>query len=411
MRTRIQVLVIAAALLGTVTMPARAQEPSVDSRWLAYLGCWDQVGLAKAGICVVPAGWSSVDIVKLVKGEVVSRDRIAVTGERVPSTNGDCTGWERAEWSATGDRVYLQSEETCPGEVRRSGTGVIAMTPNGQWTYVQGGTMGGREPGVSVQRYRETVSDLALPDDVAAALHRNVSGTRQARAAASAPLAIADVIEVFSHLDAAVLEAWLVERGQKFALDAKGLVQLADGGVPSRVIDLMVALSYPNAFAINTAAHEGERLQTRNTRRDGRDYGYDASDASCYRYYTINPYDPYYYDPMYPYSLADSYGAYDCYRVRSGYAYAYPYGYYPGGYPVTIIYTGSGGNTSRPHGRVVNGQGYKEGPSTGDANPRSGTPSTWGTSSGSTSGSTGTMTTTTSTSSSSGEQRTAKPRP
>jgi len=51
----------------------------------------------------------------------------------------------------------------------------------------------------------------------------------------------------------------VIERAEPFTLDAKRLIALADAGVPSGVIDLMVALSYPQAFAINPAARQGER--------------------------------------------------------------------------------------------------------------------------------------------------------
>jgi hypothetical protein len=109
---------------------------------------------------------------------------------------------------------------------------------------------------------------------------------------------------------------------------------------------------------------------------------------------------------MYPYS------SYDCtgFGRAYGYGYGYGYGWYPGGYPVTIIYTGStSGGSSRPHGRVVNGQGYAKG---GDTGPELGirrTSDTWSRpssgSSGSSSGSTPAA------SSGSTEQRTAQPRP
>ena len=98
--------------------------------------------------------------------------------------------------------------------------------------------------------------------------------------------------------------------------------------------------------------------------------------------------------------LLYAYVPYDCTGVYSGYGYGYGYGWYPGGYPVMIVFTPS----SRAHGHVVNRQGYKEGAGTNaDAIPRSGS---WGTvtpSAGSSPSS--------SSSASSGEQRTAKPRP
>jgi len=133
------------------------------------------------------------------------------------------------------------------------------MSGAGRLLYIQSMTVG-TQTGVRVQRYREATADLLLPDDVANALQLGVSSIIQARAAAGAPLATDDVIEASRTIDVAVIEAWLVERADPFTLDAKRLVGLADAGVPSRVIDLMVALSYPKAFAINAASRQGERL-------------------------------------------------------------------------------------------------------------------------------------------------------
>src|SRR6266849_3185920 len=134
-----------------------------------------------------------------------------------------------------------------------------------------------------------------VPDDVTAAMRLGISSTLQARAAASAPLAIDDVVEASRNVDGAVIEAWLVARGARFALDAKRLIALADAGVSPRVIDLMVALSYPKAFAIDAATRQGERLAANS-------YGVGTAPADYFA-----SFDPFCssYDFMYPYS-------YDC---------------------------------------------------------------------------------------------------
>jgi len=392
MRTRTHTLLVVAALLGTGAAPAWSQDTAIDPRWLAYLGCWERVDDAKSHVCVVPSGdASSVDLVTVVKGEVTTRERIAATGERLQTTTRDCAGWHSAQWSFHGQRLYLRSEDTCSGGTA-AGTGVIAMLDDGHWLYIQGMTIGG-QTGLRVQRYREASSELLLPDDVAAALRLGLLSTLQARAAASAPLAIDDVVEASRNLAGAVVEGWLVERRQRFTLDAKQLVALDDAHVSPRVIDLMVALSYPKVFAIDAASRQGERVAAANS------YGVGTAPADYFA-----PYDPFCssYDFMYPYS------SYACTGFGRAYGYGYGYGSYPGGYPVTIIYTGSiSGGSSRPHGRVVNGQGYAKGDdgATAQALPRP-TNDSWSRPSSGSSGSSGSSST-----SPPPEQRTAKPRP
>jgi len=388
MRTPIQALLAAAALVGTGAAPARGQNPSLDSRRLAYIGCWERVESAKSLVCVVPAAaTSAVDLLTIQKGQVVARERLTATGERVATAHDDCTGWQSVEWSARGQRLYLRSDDTCAsGETQ--GTGVIAMDGDGrQWLYIQGMTLGG-QTGVRVQRYREMTDDVLLPDDVKNAIRMDVSATMQARAAAAVPLSPDDVVEVTRHVDTPVLEAWLVERGEAFTLDATRLVTLADAGVPSRVIDLMVALSYPKVFAINTTSRAGER----RPRASSPDGGYARGGAPMGAYAPLRECSLFY--------LLYAYVPYDCTGVYSGYGYGYGYGWYPGGYPVMIVFTPS----SRAHGHVVNRQGYKEGAGTNaDAIPRSGS---WGTETPSAGSSPSS-----SSSASSGEQRTAKHRP
>ena len=401
MRTRTHTLLVAAALLGAAAAPVRGQDAAIDPRWTAFLGCWEPTAASAPLVCVVPAaGVSAVDLVTIVNGEVAARERIAATGERGETTSGECAGWQSAEWSALGQRVFLRSEDACGGGNTRNGTGVIAMSGTGEWLYIQGVTVGGAT-GLRVLKYREATSDTPLPIDVADALRVGVASVSRARAAAGARLSTDDVVEASRRLDAAVLEAWLAERAEPFTLDGKGLIALADAGVPARVIDLMVALSYPKYFAINAALRQGERRVAQSDSSgygSGPAIGYASGDPLCYTSYLMDPYASYYcrefgYRPYSPYGF-DGYG----------------YGWYPGGYPVTIVFSGVGGG-SRPHGRVVNGNGYAQGgdPGTARATPRPTEPrlpsSSGSGSTGSGSGSSGGG------SSGSGEQRTAKPRP
>jgi hypothetical protein len=390
MRTRIHISLIAAALLGGGAARASGQNAALDGRWIVYLGCWQQVESAKSHVCVVPAGKAAVELLSIVKGEVASRERIDAGGNRVETARGDCTGWQSAEWSAIAARLYLRSGDKCATGDTHSGTGVIAMNRNGEWLYLQGMTRDG-QTGVRVQRYREA-GDFAVPDEVTNALRSGLTATMQARAAAAMPLAIEDVIDASRHVDPAVLEAWLVERGEPFALDAKRLVTLADAGVPSRVIDVMVALSYPKVFAINPMSRLGERVAPTATggANAGETYGMIPANSLCSSFYPLSFYR----------------SLYDCgYIGDYGYPSGYGYGFYGGGYPVTVVYVGSGGG----HGHVVNGHGYEQGGGGGSgAMPRR-DETGWATSSGGSTPATSSSTPSSS-SSSGGEQRTAQPR-
>ena len=399
MRTRIPTVLVAAALLGFVPAPARAQDTTIDSRWIAFLGCWELVGAKPAVVCVVPAAdMSAIDLVTVQNGEVIKAEQIVANGARIETVHGECTGWQSAEWSAVSARLYLRSQESCPDWGTRTGTGVLAMSRDGLLLYIQGSTVGGKT-GVRVQRYREVKTDLVLPSEVKDALdalHLDLSATAQAYAAATAPLAVDDLTEASRELDVDVVEAWLVERGGSFNIDARRLVALANAGVPSRITDLLIALSHPGVFTIDATSRGARRVETEESYAAGSFSPTTPWYGSCAMEYMPFPYPSYYCD---------------------GFGSQYPYGYsYLRDYPVIIIFNGSGGSGGSagggesafsPHGRVVNGRGYEVGPRTNPdtgrhAEPRSG-------SSGSSS--TGAVSPSSTSSSGSGEQRTAKPRP
>jgi uncharacterized membrane protein YgcG len=203
---------------------------------------------------------------------------------------------------------------------------------------------------VHVTRYRALTDLAGIPAEVTSALANQQLAVSTARGAAMAPVAPTAVVDAVKHVEAPVVQAWLLERGQGFAmLDAKQLVALADAGVPGSVTDLMVALTYPKQFAIN---HGGAAVSPTGTE--------SASGNDVVTGRTIPVYvDTYGYSPF-------GWGPYGSYYSWYGYSpYYLPYGYggYGYGYTGPIIITrpsdGSPSVASHPH--VVRGQGYTEG--------------------------------------------------
>src|SRR6267378_3288766 len=180
MNARTQMVLVAGALLCAAPVPAQGQDAASDARWLAFLGCWQSNAATR--VCVVPAaGVSAIDLVSVANGQVVAREHIAATGERQTRSRDNCTGWESAEWSALGQRVYLRSELECPGGAARSASGLIAMLADGQWVYIQGVTVRG-QTGIRVVRYWEAAADADLPGDLTAPPRAGIAAVTEARA-------------------------------------------------------------------------------------------------------------------------------------------------------------------------------------------------------------------------------------
>ena len=402
--------------LFALALPAAlfAQNAPADPRWQGWIGCWRPAPIpATAGdsaaslgilsldanaplLCVVPAeGASAVEMVTVADGKVVARETIDASGAQLSRERGGCAGVESARWSDDSRRVYLTSKFTCPGDIERTSRGLLAISTEGELLDVQGVSTGNGKS-VRVARYRDAGAPATLPEAIARAIDGRAMAVGASRTAASAPITESEIVDASRNLDAPVVQAWLIESGQRFSVDAKTLLRLAKAGVPGDVTDVMIALSYPKVFAVNRATFAGD-IRALDPSRGGALPGSGR---------TI-------YADVYPPNVGGYY---------SGYGYPYYYGYSPfgyspfgyspfgyggyggfGGYPygtVPVIIVRSG--AEQRHGKVVKGQGYtrNDPPSTSGASssePRSQPASSSGTRS--------------SGSSSSGGERKAKPRP
>ncbi|MDB4887638.1 MAG: hypothetical protein JWN79_3076 [Gemmatimonadetes bacterium] len=392
----------ALGLVASLAGSAGAQQSTAP--WRAWLGCWSAGAATPLGtdpsaplVCVTPTGSAdAVRIVTVADGKVVSTQTVDVSGREVPLDAKGCSGTQTGRWSADSRRVYLNATANCDG-VLRTTNGILAITATGDWLDIQGMKVGGTE-NVRVARYRDVGVPKGVPAEIAESIRGIDMSVAGAQVIAGADIGTAAVVEAAKATSVGVAEAFVLERGQHFSLDARQLIALADAGVPSRLTDAMIAVSNPQTFAVNRPAPPS------------RDTVY-ADGTGRRVYVTLDRYaspwgwgyDPYGYS-RYGYS---PYG-YNAYNSGYGYGgYAYP-GYVYGG-PVVIV-RGSEAATP-PHGRMVKGRGYEQ-PSASTASPapdrvRTAQPARENTGSSSGAQSSGAS----GNSSSGSSDRTAKPRP
>jgi hypothetical protein len=320
-------------------------------------------------VCVLPAAGTAeaVEIVTVTGGQIVERVQVDASGTRHPRTLEGCSGWESAAWSADGQRIYLSSLYTCAAGLERRSTGVLAMAPGDQWLEVQGVTVG-QQTTTLARRYRaiRPTTELAnLPGEVATTLAEGQTlAARTARMAAAQPLTIDAVADAAQYLEAPVAEAWLVEQAQGFAVDAEQLLRLEAAGTPSGVIDLVVALSYPDVFAIDRTPHTTE-LTVAEVQRTTAPGNLLTPPFARYR-----DWDRFGYSGYYGYGSGLPYG-------YSPFGYGnYGYGWYAGGTPVIVVVrdTMKSETPTQKRGRVINGRGYTRGGVGDDGNARAGWP-------------------------------------
>lgn len=368
---------LAAAAVLLAAPGASAQQGADGPRWQAWYGCWQSDAEASRAtdaqgsdevLCVIPgASADAAEFVSIADGAVQARVAVRADGLQHDAAREGCSGWERAEWAAGGTRLYLESDFRCDGGIDRRSSGLMAFTGGGDWLDVQT-VASGANSGVNVIRYRPAPASATVPADIASAMGDRAMVSSAARMAAVDRVGPAEVIDASQRMDDRAVEAWLVERGQSFTVDGASLTRMADGGVSDRVIDLLVALSYPEVFALD-----------------------DGADTRAAPGVVRGPvWDPWYgprYRGYYPYG--GRYGGY------------YGGGYY-GGYPGVVVVRqprGSGGNG----GQAVRGEGYRRGNSGGERAQPATRPSSGGDAARAPSGGSGG-------SSSSGATRTARPK-
>jgi len=309
----------AACLL--LSAPASAQAPP-DSRWAPWTGCWHvQTDAAQGGppsrprghVCVSADG-PGVTITTTPEGAAPMTQHVTADDVARPITDGSCTGSEQSAWSTDGFRLYSRAALTCAAGARRQVSGLSMLAPDGTWIEAQAIEIGDRSS-VRVRRFSKDGGAPATPD--------------------RGRLTIEQVQEASRRVAAPALEAALVEARATFGLTRSNLVALDDAGVPSSVIDVMVALTYPQAFAIHPASR-ADRLTAFPFEADPLDpggLGWPGGPASFAGYF-----DSAYFLSPFGYS---AFGAYPVFFGAGG-----------DGAP--------GGAGSRPvnGGRVINGLGY-----------------------------------------------------
>lgn len=404
---------IAAIALTATVLHAQA----VDARWRAWTGCWTPIvganmpARAAGTVCVLPTtGTSAVEIVSVSGSAVVDRTRIEADGMEHPVSRDGCSGTETARWSPSGTRVYVKEAMRCEGGLERNATGVMSFDQQYRWLDVRGISTGTTQ-GIAVARYEALLDSAGLPEEVKPAFALRGPAANNAILAASAPLTLSDIADVATASDTGVATTWLVERTKNLSLSFNGkqLEMLADQGVAPAVIDVLVALAYPQNFALNTGSNEPMT-------RPVAERAIDGAYRDTYRY--SDPYSWYLFDPWYASSFygygAGYYGYRYGYGYSSPYGYYNPYGYYPGGGPIIVVNGGSGGSaegSGTSHGRVVKGRGYTSGGSSGSSVGRTSSASSQsgGSSSGGSSGSSSSGSASSGGSSSSGRTAVRKP--
>jgi len=363
---------LSASVAAATPHPQRAADrdsTALDAHWIPWIGCWTPESGAGAGsagdICIVPAATGSG--VEVIHTDHSAPPKTLEAGTPVSVNEGGCAGTRELTWSADGYRAYEETNLTCAGGTTRRASAMLAFTGDSTWTWIHSTTVAGR------QAAHEQSFSLASP---APAVADRLSGlalaAETARLNVDHTLTAGALAEASKTVGSKAVILYLLARSDTTHVDASVLGALADHHVPTDVINVMVALSYPTAFTVSPVTMTvASREVMPNTRPEtvtypaGGYYGGYGSAAPSYGWYGA-------YGFGYPgyFGLNSLYYGYG-YPGSYGYGYPGYYGYNGGLPPVIVV--GSGGAASTSQGRVVNGRGYVSpgGQITGQARPRS----------------------------------------
>ena len=330
-----------------LSVPALAQAPA-DTRWAPWLGCWELIdeNVRDAGapralpgrrtgrtapqgddeaqprVCAGPAADGGVTFTTTIAGEAALEQTVIPNGMDRPVDDPECRGTQRAEWSSDGSRLFSAAQITCAGDqMPRRVSGLSLLGPDGTWLDIQAVEIGGRED-VRLRRYRRATPAPATTVPA-------VMATR---------LTLDDIKEAATKVSPRALEAALIETDAGFDLSGRTLLDLDEAGVPDSVIDVMVALSYPDRFVVERARGGGGGGTVFLNDPLWLDYGF-------YSPFYGSPYYPYYYSPF-------AYSYYGRFDPR----------FFGGGFVAVPSMPGEGGGTPEPQpsgaARAVDGRGY-----------------------------------------------------
>lgn len=307
----------------------------LDSRWLPWIGSWylisNAVNKADGSVTsknileIKPGDNRNSVVMKGSQDEKVLYDEknVIVDSARHPIKDDECEGWYEYSWSNSGKRLLFDSEVICSDNRLRTISGISAFTDPSEWVDIQL-LMSGEDRMITIREYRQAIDGQNFP----------VAGREShfARVAAGTNFSIEEIIELTGRVQPEVLEAALVEMRKPFEINSETIMHLSDAGVSPQVVDLMVAISYPDKFTIDRHYAEPEE------RPSPRQYG-----TAVIHPYAWSPFGMWsYYDPFFPWYWSSMYGYWGW-----------------GGYYTPIWGPpGSGGGYRISGGRLVEGQGY-----------------------------------------------------
>jgi len=294
-----------------------------------------------------------LEISRTVPNQANVTEVLIPDGTKRPITASNCSGWQSAKLIPDAGMIVSSSEMNCKDAGLLATTNVkmilaadkmvdiLALKANGQTRLATRHLMFDHEvtSGASAKPAYATVID---------------------RMALAAPWNMSMVVQLSKTMGTEILEASLMEKKVRLNLNSEALKELKNAKTPQRIIDLVVALAYPDKFHIekNGTVELRPWIDSSSTSSIVRGAAIVSSvprvdnfPGMLYNCYSINGYYSGYAYPSYP-------GG--CYSYYSPFWWDYPV-YVPS--TIVVVPGGGGGGSgsfggSPDNGRLSAGTGY-----------------------------------------------------
>jgi hypothetical protein len=170
-------------------------------------------------------------------------DVVIPDGTKKPLNAQNCTGWKTYQWLPAAGSIVGFSETTCKDSGTFATSTLMMFVDNDQMVEVLSVKSAGRA-GVAVRHLRYEQYLAPVPDSQPpwVAVEQRIS--------LAAPWTFEAIIQLSKSVEAAMLEAAMIEKKVRLNLTAGSLKQMQAAKVPKEIIDLTVALTFPDQFHI-----------------------------------------------------------------------------------------------------------------------------------------------------------------
>ncbi len=257
---------ILASALSLSTIEAQQEVSS----WTPWIGCWTRIGDedVQSILCMLPSDeYQAVEAMWIGSEGVLRRETIRADAQRYSASLDECRGWAEGQFSENERRVYLKSEYTCVNDDSIAHWHALALHSQGSMLSVQA-VKTGDSLVTGIDRYwriqNEVLDTIGLGELVRRFVEPNPYLTRLA----GTELEASDLIELAFVMPSQIAVLLTIELGVTAAMRADDIFQLRSAGVPDNLIDVVVARSYPEWFAVQVASMEslGEKEDPDNQR-------------------------------------------------------------------------------------------------------------------------------------------------